>query len=110
MTTLSGKPLKLLTLALNDAAKIGEWQNAAVAFIGAMRKSGTGIDAFTSPAWSAPAWSPPPVWKRGVVMPFGSHKGERLSEIPTDYLQWLSTIDLRPTLKKQVADELARRR
>jgi len=31
----------------------------------------------------------------GVVMPFGRHRGERIADLPTDYLCWLMTAEIR---------------
>lgn len=42
-------------------------------------------------------------------MPFGKYRGYRLSAIPIDYIEWLSTIELRPSLKAAVKAELERR-
>lgn len=42
-------------------------------------------------------------------MPFGKYKGRLLSEIPTEYLVWLRTIELRPFLRDAVATEWTRR-
>ena len=39
-------------------------------------------------------------------MPFGKFKGLRLGEIPTSYLEWLSTIDLHDDLRRAVEAEL----
>jgi hypothetical protein len=44
-------------------------------------------------------------------MPFGRHFGERVSELPTDYLRWLaSSVDLYGGLRDAVHSELRRRR
>lgn len=43
-------------------------------------------------------------------MPFGRHKGQELSEVPWDYLEWLESIDLRPHLRAEVEAEKRRRR
>ena len=45
-----------------------------------------------------------------TTMPFGKHKGESLADIPTDYLEWLLTIELRPWLKQAVKGEIRSRR
>lgn len=45
----------------------------------------------------------------GPTMPFGKHKGARLSAIPWDYLRWLTTIDLSPWLREAVEAELEAR-
>jgi hypothetical protein len=42
-------------------------------------------------------------------MPFGKFKGERLADIPDDYLAWLLTRDLREPLKTAVEYEARRR-
>lgn len=42
-------------------------------------------------------------------MPFGRHKGEPLSRLPDEYLDWLTTIDLRPRLHAGVYAEIRRR-
>ena len=42
-------------------------------------------------------------------MPFGRHKGEPLSSMPDEYLDWLTTIDLRPRLRDAVHAEIRSR-
>lgn len=42
-------------------------------------------------------------------MPFGKHRGAELRDLPSDYLQWLTTIELRPFLRDAVDDEIERR-
>lgn len=42
-------------------------------------------------------------------MPFGRHKGQPLSALPDDYLDWLASLDLRPPLRRAVEAEQARR-
>jgi hypothetical protein len=46
-----------------------------------------------------------------ATMPFGKHKGEPLSEIPDDYLEWLLSgeITLRPWLREAITTERIRR-
>lgn len=41
-------------------------------------------------------------------MPFGRHKGERLEDIPTDYLEWCASTckNLRPPLRAAILREL----
>ena len=36
------------------------------------------------------------------VLPFGKHKGFKLIDVPTGYIEWLTTIDLRDNLKQAV--------
>ena len=42
-------------------------------------------------------------------MPFGKFKGRLLVDVPTDYLLWLTQVDLKPWLKYAVERELASR-
>jgi hypothetical protein len=114
--TLKPKPMKLLALALDKAAADGEWKNAAVMFIATLRKSGTGIEALTTPSpRPASSWTPwrapePAPWPTSRRMPFGCHKGKRLSDVPTNYLQWLTTLpDLKPQLRRDIEAELSQR-
>jgi putative quorum-sensing-regulated virulence factor len=43
-------------------------------------------------------------------VPFGKFKGWDLTDIPDDYLLWLTTIELRPFLKVAIEEERAARR
>lgn len=43
-------------------------------------------------------------------MPFGKHRGERIAELPDDYVLWLTGIELRPQLRATVWAEVERRR
>ncbi len=45
-----------------------------------------------------------------MVMPFGRHRGLDLVDVPSDYLHWLTTLDLRPRLRDAVVEEVERRR
>lgn len=46
-----------------------------------------------------------------MVMPFGKHRGQAIAELPTGYLEWLSTLQLRSNeLRFAVKVELLRRR
>jgi hypothetical protein len=44
-----------------------------------------------------------------VRMPFGKHRGEALADVPTSYLDWLTTINLELWLRRAVEAELRRR-
>ena len=43
-----------------------------------------------------------------ATMPFGKHRGQ-LRALPRDYLNWLTTIDLRPWLREAVDREMDHR-
>jgi hypothetical protein len=45
-----------------------------------------------------------------VNMRFGRYKGRPLDELPADYLDWLTSIELREPLKTHVQREVRRRR
>jgi Putative quorum-sensing-regulated virulence factor len=45
-----------------------------------------------------------------VKMPFGKFKGLPVSELPDDYLDWLSEIELREPLRTAVEQEIEARR
>jgi hypothetical protein len=61
---------------------------------------------------SVPADDFDPILQEDLVMPWGKHKGERLSDIDTGYLQWaLQNMDrLAPTYKEEIRNQLAMRR
>lgn len=75
---------KILRLALNSAASEGEWQAAAVKFISALRGNGTSAEEVI-----AAATPKAPAWTSLYRMPFGQYKGMAVSDIPSDYLQWI---------------------
>jgi len=43
------------------------------------------------------------------TMPFGKYRGEAISDLPGDYLNWLTSIDLREPLRSAVLAEATRR-
>ena len=46
-----------------------------------------------------------------IRMPWGMHKGEKIEDIPTDYIEWaLENCDLRPTLQHEMEAQLALKR
>jgi uncharacterized protein (DUF3820 family) len=46
-----------------------------------------------------------------MEMPFGKWKGEKLEDIPPDYLEWaLENCDLRPALQAEMEAQLALKR
>lgn len=47
--------------------------------------------------------------KEAPRMPFGKHKGKFLSDVETEYLDWLIGRDLRDPLKTNVLNELKSR-
>ena len=42
-------------------------------------------------------------------MPFGKYRGKRLEDVPFEYLEWLTTLDLREPLRTHVDEEFERR-
>jgi Putative quorum-sensing-regulated virulence factor len=51
-----------------------------------------------------------PVTEEGAVIPFGKHRGEKLSDVPLEYLKWFATIDtLKPELKQAVKEAIESR-
>lgn len=97
---MTKKEEAIIRLALCPGAAEGEWRNAAQAFFAAMRKQGVSADTFITRLGS-----PPRIW---AVMPFGKHKGARLSEIPHDYLRWLlsSADNLTPAFRREIEEFL----
>lgn len=47
-----------------------------------------------------------------LVMPFGKHKGEKIEDLPTDYIEWcLENVErLSPSIQKEMENQLAGRR
>jgi uncharacterized protein (DUF3820 family) len=46
-----------------------------------------------------------------MEMPFGKHKGEKLEDVPVDYIEWaLENCDLRPALQAEMEAQLALKR
>jgi|SRR5215467_10794561 len=44
------------------------------------------------------------------TMPFGRHRGERLGDLPFEYLEWLASVDfVREPLRSQIHAEYQRR-
>lgn len=37
-----------------------------------------------------------------TILPFGKHKGQKLSEVPVRYLDWMLSIDLSPQLRADI--------
>ena len=42
-------------------------------------------------------------------MPFGRYRGRRITDVPTEYLRWLTTLRLRSHLQRAVENELSER-
>ena len=99
--------MKILTLALNEAAIEGEWQAAAVRLISGLRKEHVKPEMFST------LYRPPAKTGRqrgAYVMPFGQHKGSLITQIPDGYLIWMfETMELREPLKSALNAELERR-
>jgi exodeoxyribonuclease X len=47
-----------------------------------------------------------------LTMPFGKHKGEKIEDLPTDYIEWcLENVErLSPSIQKEMENQLAGRR
>jgi hypothetical protein len=45
-----------------------------------------------------------------ALMPFGKYKNRPLAEVPSGYLEWLTTTELRDPLRASVVAELERRK
>lgn len=45
-----------------------------------------------------------------MFMPFGKYRDQPLADVPTGYLRWLLTIDIYPTLRYGVEQELESRK
>jgi hypothetical protein len=53
--------------------------------------------------WLCQSWQP--------TLPFGKHKGKRLSDVPIDYLQWLAQkLDIEPNLRETIQCHIQQRR
>ncbi len=54
--------------------------------------------------------TPPPHASASAIMPFGKYKGSPLSDLPPDYLLWVSLLpDLRQPLLGAILKEMGRR-
>lgn len=83
MSILTNTERKLLTLALDPSAAVGEVENSSLMFVASLRKRN--MDAYTFLA----SLSEGSEDNLGTCrMPFGKHKGKMLREIPIDYLLW----------------------
>jgi len=103
---MTDKAKKILALALDKSCSDGEWQNAAIAFIRLLRNSDSKIE--TTFQNVTPRYANP--YQIIIRMPFGKHKGQKICDLPNDYLEWLAKLpDLKRQLAKAVADELHHR-
>ena len=99
---LSDQCVKILRLALDEAAQPGEADAAAVKFIRCLRKDGIRPeDLFT-----------PNTTHRGLTFGFGKHKGQPLDQVESSYITWaLKTVErLTPAFRRELENELRRRK
>jgi uncharacterized protein (DUF3820 family) len=82
---------RLLRLALNDGAQVGEIQNSAVMLIKNLRRRGMRPEALilgSELAAQEEQLSAALDRARRRVMPFGRYKGRQLQAIEENYLRW----------------------
>jgi uncharacterized protein (DUF3820 family) len=82
---LTEMEMKLMRLALDPSAQVGEVQNAAVMFFNSLRKRGITYDFLNGAAKQ----SKPPQKYKTRIMPFGKHKGMEFDDIEPNYLRWV---------------------
>jgi hypothetical protein len=82
---------KLIALALDEAAAVGEVQNSAIMLIQSLRKRGMRPEALIlGSELRAPSRLDTPLERaRRRTMPFGRNRGRRLDCIEPSYLQWV---------------------
>jgi uncharacterized protein (DUF3820 family) len=95
-STAEGAPVftqlerKLIALALDEAAAVGEVQNSAVMLIQSLRRRGMRPEALIlGSELRTPSLSHTPLERaRRFRMPFGRHQGRQLQAIEENYLRW----------------------
>jgi hypothetical protein len=89
MALFQPKEEALVRLALNDAASVGEQDNAARALIRSLRARGVDPEALITgkelEQKAIKPWSDP----GSTIMPWGKYVGRPLSEIDPAYLRWV---------------------
>ena len=102
---------KFLRLALDPAAKKGEIDNAAVAFVNSLRSRGVMAEQFFTNGASVSNS------KYHYIFPWGKHKGLHFDQIEPGYLSWVNRVwypglddegkDKYSTLYKEIKEYLA---
>jgi hypothetical protein len=84
---LTDTETKMMRLALDPGAKVGEIQNAAVMFFNSLRKRGITFDILNGKPQSQPQQQKQQ--HRPKIMPFGKHRGMEFDDIDPSYLRWV---------------------
>jgi uncharacterized protein (DUF3820 family) len=86
---LDPRERKLLRLALDRAAQPGEIRTSAIKLIESWRMRGVCVEHFDQTTATLTA----AIDYGNKIVPFGRYKGERLRDVPADYLKWLAETD-----------------
>jgi hypothetical protein len=95
---------KFIRLMLDPAARGGEINNSAEMLIRSLRQRGILAEAFLN----GDSNNGPAFFDYGdIVMPLKKHKGQKLRDIPDDYILWVvENVTSKPLLVKQCAEYL----
>lgn len=103
---INAKAYKILILGLHESAIEGEWQSAAIRFFSLMRKDKIEPEQFI-PLTSNTDKNDS---SYSFVMPFGKHKGIKITDVPDGYIVWMfENITPHEPLKTAINKEMERR-